>query len=212
MPGKSQIADRIAARGWSRQVAGTAVDAVLDEITAALAAGERVTLTGFGTFEPAARGARSARNPRTGATIDVAATTVARFHPGATLRARVASGSSGTLGALPAGPTQAVLASGSATRTSHPEPEDTTETIHRAKGADKVKVKAATTKAGTTRSAATKAAAKAKAKAAEKAAKAKAAEKTAKLKAAEKAKKAKAAAKKKAAAQAKAKPTKGKKK
>ncbi|WP_421734339.1 HU family DNA-binding protein [Cellulomonas sp.] len=90
MTGKSQIADRIAARGASRSAAAAAVDAVLGEITAALAAGERVTLTGFGTFEAAGRAARTARNPRTGQTLEVAATTVARFHPGATLRARVA--------------------------------------------------------------------------------------------------------------------------
>src|SRR6478735_5248553 len=102
MPGKSQIADRIAARGWSRSAAGTAVDAVLDEITAALVAGERVTLTGFGTFEAAPRAARSARNPRTGESVAVAATTVARFHPGAALRARVADGSASPQGDLEA--------------------------------------------------------------------------------------------------------------
>ncbi len=100
MPGKSQIADRIAARGTSRGAAAAAVDAVLDEITAALAAGERVTLTGFGTFEAAGRPARTARNPRTGESLDVAATTVARFHPGATLRARVAAGPGEPLGGV----------------------------------------------------------------------------------------------------------------
>ncbi|WP_456847252.1 HU family DNA-binding protein, partial [Cellulomonas sp. P5_C6] len=88
MPGKSQIADRIAARGATKTAALAAVEAVLDEITSALAAGERVTLTGFGTFEAAGRAARTARNPRTGETLEVAATTVARFHPGAGLRAR----------------------------------------------------------------------------------------------------------------------------
>jgi DNA-binding protein HU-beta len=65
---------------------------VLAEITAALAAGERVTLTGFGTFEAVARAERTARNPRTGATVAVAATTVARFHPGTALRDAVAAG------------------------------------------------------------------------------------------------------------------------
>jgi len=104
MPGKSELADRIAARGWSRAAASHAVDAVLEEITAALTAGERVTLTGFGTFESAARGARTARNPRTGDAIEVAATTVARFHPGATLRAQLAAGTAVPLAALPAGP------------------------------------------------------------------------------------------------------------
>ena len=101
MTGKSQIADRIAARGASRSAAAAAVDAVLGEITSALAAGERVTLTGFGTFEAAGRAARTARNPRTGEALEVAATTVARFHPGATLRARVAGGSGEPLGAVP---------------------------------------------------------------------------------------------------------------
>ena len=98
MPGKSQIADRIAARGASRVAAAAAVEAVLDEITTALAAGERVTLTGFGTFEATARAARTGRNPRTGEPLEVAATTVARFHPGATLRAQVAAGTGEPLG------------------------------------------------------------------------------------------------------------------
>src|SRR4051794_26371954 len=108
MPGKSQIADRIVARGASRAAALSAVDAVLDEITAALVAGERVTLTGFGTFEAAGRAARTARNPQTGAAIDVAATTVARFHPGATLRTRVASGTPTPLQTLSAAPVGAL--------------------------------------------------------------------------------------------------------
>ncbi|MBO3101345.1 HU family DNA-binding protein [Cellulomonas fengjieae] len=104
MVGKAQIADRIAARGATRPAAAAAVDAVLDEITAALASGERVTFTGFGTFEAAGRGARTARNPRTGEPLEVPATTVARFRPGATLRARVAGGpgtaGTGTHGAV----------------------------------------------------------------------------------------------------------------
>ncbi|GIG20126.1 DNA-binding protein HU [Cellulomonas chitinilytica] len=92
MVGKTQIVDRVVARGAERVQAAAAVDAVLEEITAALVAGERVTLVGFGTFEPATRGARSARNPRTGAVVDVPETTVARFRPGTSLRAAVAGG------------------------------------------------------------------------------------------------------------------------
>lgn len=100
MVGKSQIVDAIAARGSSRVAAAAAVDAVLAEITAALAAGERVTLTGFGTFDAVARAERTARNPRTGEAVTVAATTVARFHPGAALREAVASGDAGERGAV----------------------------------------------------------------------------------------------------------------
>ncbi|MFC8191318.1 HU family DNA-binding protein [Cellulomonas sp. NPDC057328] len=111
MAGKHEIVERVAARtadgGGTRTRASEAVEAVLAEITAALVAGERVTLTGFGTFEPVARPERSARNPRTGETVRVAATTVTRFRPGAGLRAAVAghdAGTSATAGASGASP------------------------------------------------------------------------------------------------------------
>jgi DNA-binding protein HU-beta len=99
MVSKSQLAQRIAARGATPAQAAHAVDAVLGEITAALAAGEKVTFVGFGTFEPVARGARTARNPRTGETVPVAAATVPRFHPGAGLRTAV-DGGGASLGAV----------------------------------------------------------------------------------------------------------------
>lgn len=100
MVSRSELATRLARDGASHAQAAHAVDAVLHEITAALVAGERVALTGFGTFEPVARSARTARNPRTGATVEVAATTVARFRPGAQLREALVSGDAG---AAPAG-------------------------------------------------------------------------------------------------------------
>ncbi len=106
MVSKSQLAQRIAARGASPSQAQHAVDAVLGEITAALASGEKVTLLGFGTFEPVARAARTARNPRTGASVTVAAATVARFHPGTGLKAAV-DGGPVTLGAVGPLPDQA---------------------------------------------------------------------------------------------------------
>lgn len=102
MVSKSQLAQRIAARGATSAQAAHAVDAVLGEITAALAAGEKVTLVGFGSFEPVARPARMARNPRTGDTVPVAAATVPRFHAGARLKAVVDGGevSLGPVGTL----------------------------------------------------------------------------------------------------------------
>jgi len=102
MAGKAQIVDQLVAGGATRAQAAAAVDSVLHAITASLAAGERVTLTGFGTFEPAERSARTARNPRTGSSVEVAATTVARFRPGTALRAAVASGSAPGVVARPA--------------------------------------------------------------------------------------------------------------
>ena len=100
MPGKSQIADRIAARGCIRAAAAARGGRRARRDHAALAAGERVTLTGFGTFEATGRAARTGRNPRTGEALEVAATTVARFHPGATLRCAGRGGSGEPLGAV----------------------------------------------------------------------------------------------------------------
>lgn len=103
MVSRSELATRLARNGASHAQAAHAVDMVLHEITAALVAGERVALTGFGTFEPVARAGRTARNPRTGASVQVPAATVARFHPGARLRAALQSGDAGAApaGALP---------------------------------------------------------------------------------------------------------------
>ncbi len=116
MVSKSQLAQRIAARGASHAQAGHAVDAVLGEITAALAAGERVTLLGFGSFEAVARPARTARNPRTGESVPVPAATVPRFHPGAGLKAAVDGGevALGAVGSLADATTAAVVPSGPA--------------------------------------------------------------------------------------------------
>ena len=73
----------------SRSAAGQAVDAVLDTIAARLADGESVTIPGFGTFEVRQRAARTGRNPRTGATIDIATSRTAAFKAGKTLRDRL---------------------------------------------------------------------------------------------------------------------------
>jgi DNA-binding protein HU-beta len=74
-----QIRDRL---GASKSEAENAVDAVLDTIQRAVAAGERVAITGFGVFEKVERAARTGRNPRTGQTVKVKATAVPKFRPG----------------------------------------------------------------------------------------------------------------------------------
>ena len=58
------------------------LDAVLDVIVRAVAAGERVAVTGFGTFEKVDRPARFARNPQNGDRVQVPATAAPRFRPG----------------------------------------------------------------------------------------------------------------------------------
>lgn len=54
----------------------------MEEVKAAVAAGESVQLVGFGTFEARKRAAREARNPKTGETLKVAAKKVPAFKPG----------------------------------------------------------------------------------------------------------------------------------
>jgi DNA-binding protein HU-beta len=74
-----QIRDRL---GADKRTAESAVDAVLDTIQRAVAAGERVAITGFGVFEKVDRAARTGRNPRTGETVKVKKTSVPKFRPG----------------------------------------------------------------------------------------------------------------------------------
>ena len=83
----SDIADRVADRiGSSRPVAGNAVDAVFEAIGEALASGEEVRIVGFGTFGTRNRPARTGRNPRTGESLAIPASTTPTFKPGETLR------------------------------------------------------------------------------------------------------------------------------
>jgi DNA-binding protein HU-beta len=70
----------------SKAQASRALDSVISGITTALKRGERVTISGFGTFSASKRRARVGRNPQTGAPINIPARTVARFTPGKELR------------------------------------------------------------------------------------------------------------------------------
>ncbi|MBI5921198.1 MAG: HU family DNA-binding protein [Betaproteobacteria bacterium] len=74
----------------SKAAAGKALDAIVGAITKAVAKGDSVTLVGFGTFSASKRAARSGRNPQTGATLKIAATTVPKFKAGATFKSAVA--------------------------------------------------------------------------------------------------------------------------
>jgi DNA-binding protein HU-beta len=89
---KSELVESIAEKVGGRAAAAKAVDAVLDTIVAAVAAGERVGIVGFGTFEKRVRGARTARNIRTGAAIKVKATSVPAFRAGSGFKETVAGG------------------------------------------------------------------------------------------------------------------------
>ena len=73
----------------SRKDADKAVNAAFDAITAALKAGEKVAVVGFGAFEIKERAARTARNPRTGEEIEIAASKAVSFKAGKALKDEV---------------------------------------------------------------------------------------------------------------------------
>ncbi|MFF1873611.1 HU family DNA-binding protein [Streptomyces sp. CB03911] len=79
---KAQLVEAVAEQLGGRKAAAEAVDAVLDTMVRAVVAGDRVSVTGFGTFEKVERSARFARNPQTGEKVKVKKTSVPRFRPG----------------------------------------------------------------------------------------------------------------------------------
>jgi DNA-binding protein HU-beta len=84
---KSDLVDAIAdSAGLSKADAGRALDAVVDSITGALKKGQSVSLVGFGTFTVRDRAARTGRNPRTGETIQIAASKNPAFKAGKALK------------------------------------------------------------------------------------------------------------------------------
>ena len=89
---KSDLVDGIAAAtNEPKTKVAALLDAALASISGALQKGDRVTLPGFGTFSTRHREARSGRNPRTGAPVNIAATTAPVFKAGVTLKDAVAT-------------------------------------------------------------------------------------------------------------------------
>lgn len=90
---KTELARRTAeATGLNLTVTDEVITVFLDKLQGAVAEGDKVTLTGFATFEARKRDARTARNPRTGEEIQVAPTTVPAFKAGTVFRKRVNDG------------------------------------------------------------------------------------------------------------------------
>ncbi len=88
---KDEFIDAVAAKaGLSKKDAKGAVDAVLETVTETLVKRETVSFIGFGTFSTAARAARTAKVPGTDKTVNVPATTVAKFKVGKALKEAVA--------------------------------------------------------------------------------------------------------------------------
>lgn len=71
---KRELGEAVAgAFGGNKTMGHAAVDAVVGAVTAALAKGEKISIAGFGNFEVRERPARVGRNPRTGESVQIAA-------------------------------------------------------------------------------------------------------------------------------------------
>ena len=81
---KEASAEAIAAMDWAGWL--VAEDAVFDAVTAALKSGDSVSLLGIGAFQVKSRAARAGRNPRTGETIEIAASKAPVFKAGKALK------------------------------------------------------------------------------------------------------------------------------
>lgn len=87
---KSELVEAVAKdAGLSKADAGRAVDSLLATVQKTLKKGDEVALTGFGKFSVAHRGARTGRNPQTGAAVKIKASKTPRFSAGATLKQAV---------------------------------------------------------------------------------------------------------------------------
>lgn len=87
---KAELIEKIAAKAKiTKRAANIALDTFVASVTGALKKGDRVALVGFGTFSVAKRKARTARNPRTGETINVPARKAPKFKAGRELKKAV---------------------------------------------------------------------------------------------------------------------------
>ena len=84
---KSELIDAIAAKAdLSKASAGKALDAFVEAVSDAMKQGDQVVIVGFGSFTVRQREARTGRNPRTGETINIAASNLPAFKPGKALK------------------------------------------------------------------------------------------------------------------------------
>lgn len=87
---KTELVKRIAEENVIPQKQAAAiVDSIFGAITDTVAAGEKVSIPGFGTFESKHREARTGRNPRTKEAVEIPASTVPSFKAGKAFKEKV---------------------------------------------------------------------------------------------------------------------------
>jgi DNA-binding protein HU-beta len=84
---KSELVQAVSSSsGLAKRQAESAVEAFIDTVMKAVKSGNKVSLTGFGAFNPTLRAAREGRNPQTGAKVRIAASKSVRFSPGSAFK------------------------------------------------------------------------------------------------------------------------------
>ena len=87
---KAELVEAIAKdSGLSKADTGRALESFVTTVQKTLKKGDEVAITGFGKFSVAKRGARTGRNPQTGAAVKIKASKTPRFSAGATLKQAV---------------------------------------------------------------------------------------------------------------------------
>jgi DNA-binding protein HU-beta len=88
---KAELVEAVAKKtGETKRLTEGFVDTLVDTIMSSVAAGEKVSIVGFGSWEKKTRGARTGRNPRTGQAIQIAAKSYPSFSPGKAFKDTVA--------------------------------------------------------------------------------------------------------------------------
>ncbi len=88
---KGELVDEVAAKATvTKKQADAVISATLEAIMEAVSSGDKVTLVGFGSFEPRKRKAREGRNPKTGDKMEIPETTVPAFSAGKLFKEKVA--------------------------------------------------------------------------------------------------------------------------
>jgi DNA-binding protein HU-beta len=167
---KAELVDRLSVTlDISKKAAGEALEAIVAEITQSVAKGDKVAISGFGVFEKADRAARVGRNPQTGATVKIKATSVPKFRAGSEFKNAVA-GRRATKKAAPAKKAPAKKAAAKKAADAEPAAEPVTEAAEAtAEPAKKAPAKKAAAKKAAAAEPAAKKAAPAKKAAAKKA-------------------------------------------
>ncbi|MBD2156214.1 HU family DNA-binding protein [Leptolyngbya sp. FACHB-16] len=90
---KGELVDKVAEKAnVTKKVADAIVTAAVESIMEAVSQGDKVTLVGFGSFEPRERQSREGRNPKTGEVMTIPATKVPAFSAGKMFKEKVAPG------------------------------------------------------------------------------------------------------------------------